>query len=869
MKKARFALHVIAGLWVIQLGSFALTRPAAWAASAEVERINHAIMQERAEWSAADNKFSRLDPSERRSRAGVLLPKAMPGDRFYQPPAARLAPGALPSYFNWADQGGVKWVTPPKDQGSCNSCWAFGNVAAFESAIHIAEDRPVLPNDTIDLSEQFMVDCSAGHCDFWYTNQAANFLVDPGVPYESFRGYQGTVGTCNYQQPELFRELISLDGWSWVTTDTADVATLKAAVYERPIGVGMKICDDFEVYDTGVYKHVLGGCGEELFKRGHFVLLVGWNDADESWIVKNSWGDDWGENGYFRIKWSESANAFGTWSIMPHYTARRADFYNNISVGTAPLTVRFTDRSNGNPISWNWEFGEGGTSADKYPSHTYIKPGTYTVTLNTVWFDYRASISKTGIITVLPPSCDDNNPCTTDVYNGDTGDCKHYALSGNACNADADGCTVGDSCKNGVCLPGPAVDCSDVCNEGSCHSVTSTSYECKKNPLPKEGLPCDADGNGCTQDDRCTNGSCTPGATVDCSALDETCKSGVCVSKSANEYECQAQGAPKNGAACDDLNACTQNDLCRDGVCVAKETPACPTPDDCHQSGACDPTSGACADATPKADWSACAQGDLAPHACFGLRCEPLAENDTCPSATELHANVTLDQSIDGHHAFGPPSACQQDAYGPDAFFVYLAESSQPFTVHAQSKDGLDLALALYTGCNPDAICLLFANQNSNPDGEEIVHVDRGTPLPLIIRVVALGEAPSGDYSIRVEVAAPDGDAEREADAEHEAEAEGEVRDGDDEAPQADGDEADAQDVDTHETDVAEHESDTDGADVAELDADTDSVVPDGDVPEKSGHGGGCRTGAASDVTGMILVLLSLGLLRRRAVSPN
>ena len=52
---------------------------------------------------------------------------------------------------------------------------------------------------------------------------------------------------------------------------------------------------------------------------GHFVVIIGWNDADDCWICKNSWGPDWGEDGYFRIKRGEVS--IGTWAMVPDYTS--------------------------------------------------------------------------------------------------------------------------------------------------------------------------------------------------------------------------------------------------------------------------------------------------------------------------------------------------------------------------------------------------------------------------------------------------------------------------------------------------------------------------------------------------------------------
>jgi C1A family cysteine protease len=74
----------------------------------------------------------------------------------------------------------------------------------------------------------------------------------------------------------------------------------------------MLVYEDFIFYKGGVYKHVTG---EQL--GGHAITLVGWDDQDQAWIVRNSWGEGWGEEGYFRIAYSDSSGVGNqTWGIQ-------------------------------------------------------------------------------------------------------------------------------------------------------------------------------------------------------------------------------------------------------------------------------------------------------------------------------------------------------------------------------------------------------------------------------------------------------------------------------------------------------------------------------------------------------------------------
>ena len=95
-------------------------------------------------------------------------------------------------------------------------------------------------------------------------------------------------------------DVAGIERWSFVR-QTVDA--LKAAVYENPIAVGYNIYSDFLYYESGVYEYVFG-----RFVGGHAVLIVGWDDAEECFIVKNSWGENWGEDGYFRIAYSQVTN---------------------------------------------------------------------------------------------------------------------------------------------------------------------------------------------------------------------------------------------------------------------------------------------------------------------------------------------------------------------------------------------------------------------------------------------------------------------------------------------------------------------------------------------------------------------------------
>ncbi len=142
------------------------------------------------------------------------------------------------------------------------------------------------------------------------------------------------------------------------------------------------------------------------------------------------------------------------------------------------------------------------------------------------------------------------------------------------CEADQNGCTVGDACLSGKCTPGPLQDCSswtsaDGCQVGTCQSLGNSQNTCQAVPA-LVGTVCNSDQNGCTKGDACNAlGACVPGPAVDCNTLTNACATGNCVSTSAQTFVCSGAAKP-DGTVCDaDGNGCTQSDACKTGTCVA------------------------------------------------------------------------------------------------------------------------------------------------------------------------------------------------------------------------------------------------------------------------------------------------------------
>jgi len=212
---------------------------------------------------------------------------------------------AIPDSFDWRDKGAV---TPVKNQGQCGSCWAFSTTGNIESQWIIKGHTPS------NFSEQLIVDCSTG-CTMVEGQAVCNSGCDGGWPWSamfdiiSWGGletedeypYVGVDETCAKNSKEL---VAPLKNYTCLGTDEGQMATF---LYQNgPLSVALD-ADLVEDYDSGIIDPWFPSEECDPTSLDHAVLLVGYGVESDVfgstpfWIVKNSWGADWGENGYFRI----------------------------------------------------------------------------------------------------------------------------------------------------------------------------------------------------------------------------------------------------------------------------------------------------------------------------------------------------------------------------------------------------------------------------------------------------------------------------------------------------------------------------------------------------------------------------------------
>lgn len=234
------------------------------------------------------------------------------------PLARHLGKRSLPASFDWRDVDGRSYIGPVRDQGSCGACYAFGANAAAEGTYNYA--MGLYDADCINLSESYIIWCLArlprygSHfygcdgADYDYAELAA--LVEVGVGFEDDFPYRQTdPGSCAHWSDQT----IAFQSWHRVPCRDIDAiktaimtyGVVDAAVYAGPA---------FQSYASGIYQDSSTTCDATpcyYATANHAIALVGWDDSPPEggggvWILRNSWGDSWGEDGYMRIHYTSA-----------------------------------------------------------------------------------------------------------------------------------------------------------------------------------------------------------------------------------------------------------------------------------------------------------------------------------------------------------------------------------------------------------------------------------------------------------------------------------------------------------------------------------------------------------------------------------
>lgn len=359
-----------------QLGPDTLSVGHRAALRGELAGLQAAIQQQESQWRAGETAILRLAPGERQRR---LSERPWPEPPRASAPA-RGAGGALPVRLDWRTAGG-DFVSGVRDQGACATGWIFAPTAALESAFLRAGRGGQLAD--FDLAEQQLLSCLDDYglgqgCAGGWPEDVLWFAENEGLLAESALPYRASAGPA-CPGPGRERRFRFRD--AGLVCAAADREAIKRALRDQgPLVTTMAVHSGFFAYTGGVYR-ALG----ELVGY-HAVAIVGYDDAQGCYIAKNSWGESWGEGGFFRIAY-EAGCRFGDWTRAVGLQTTAQGPYAAMAVSAERLRagqpVQFKDCSLplAAPIArWEWDFdGDGATDALGPGPHSFgfRRPGRY------------------------------------------------------------------------------------------------------------------------------------------------------------------------------------------------------------------------------------------------------------------------------------------------------------------------------------------------------------------------------------------------------------------------------------------------------------------------------------------------------------
>lgn len=304
----------------------------------DLNELRLTISKKNLGWEAAENEFSTYTEDQLDLMFGVadgegeeslkaLEEKALKNFQSFKLSASakktsKAKAYGYPNYSSLKDRG---FMTPVKDQKSCGSCVAFGNIAALEGTYKMRTGH------NHDFSEAHLFYChgatdsyyNAGCRRGWYTVRGAHFLKEKGVVWGSSFPYTPGDQACKSNLSS--HSYVKIRDYKTLTTH----AQMKDWLHNRgPLVTDFTVYADFMNYKSGIYRRA-----SNQRSGGHCVCVVGYDDINQCWICKNSWGPNWGENGYFRIGYGQcgiDARMYGFEGVL-----ETGQFYAKITMAEA------------------------------------------------------------------------------------------------------------------------------------------------------------------------------------------------------------------------------------------------------------------------------------------------------------------------------------------------------------------------------------------------------------------------------------------------------------------------------------------------------------------------------------------------------
>lgn len=248
-------------------------------------------------------------------------------------PHTYIAKAQLPKDFSWGSVNGTNYLTTIRNQHIpvyCGSCWAMGSSSALADRLNVKSGPASLPQNM--LSVQAILSCGndatgCGTCDGGDDGPVYKWAKNSGIPHESCSNYMAVDTTCKAHavtaknKPECYTcspsgkpacKAIAKYKKLRVSEfgDCSGYTRMKAEIFARgPISCGIDATDKMEAYTGGIYSE------KGARDIDHIISIVGWGMADtgdEYWVVRNSWGTPWGEDGFMRIVTSKNKGPAGT-----------------------------------------------------------------------------------------------------------------------------------------------------------------------------------------------------------------------------------------------------------------------------------------------------------------------------------------------------------------------------------------------------------------------------------------------------------------------------------------------------------------------------------------------------------------------------
>jgi hypothetical protein len=283
-----------------------------------LEEIREKIEHNGYSFTVDDNWVYNMDPELKGrffGRHAPPFPRARSRSDEIGPLAQHLLK-TLPSSFDWRNYNGHSYIGDVRDQGACGSCYAFGACAAAEGTYNYA--MGLYGANAVDFSEAFVAFCLSDHYSGFdgcsgstYDYEELDGLVDYGICYENDYPYTDNEQTCPLS---TYPPTIQFESWNRVPC--GDIEAIKTAIMTYGVvDAAVYAGPAFQAYSEGVYEDASTSCSSSpcyYTPTNHAIALVGWDDNPPEggggcWILRNSWGSSWGENGYMRIRYA-SAN---------------------------------------------------------------------------------------------------------------------------------------------------------------------------------------------------------------------------------------------------------------------------------------------------------------------------------------------------------------------------------------------------------------------------------------------------------------------------------------------------------------------------------------------------------------------------------